>query len=75
MGLIFSSVLSRRGDLADTAALLQILQGVHREEGEGMFQQIGNPALGQLLPTHTGADIFRHLGRVGPWPREPLWES
>ena len=62
--------------LADAAALLQILQRVHGEEGEGVLDQPGHPALCQRLaspcPCRRSSASW---SIIMPVPRDPLTES
>ena len=48
-------------DLADPAALHQILQRIHRKEGIGVGDELRSPALRQFFPVHAVFDVLSQL--------------
>ena len=60
-GLDFQQSAGGGGNPANAAALPQILQGVHGEEGVGPANQLRHPTLRQFLPAHAGLNILHQL--------------
>ena len=54
------------GHLSNTPALAQVFQGVHREEGEGIFDQLGYPVAHQSIPVHPGQNVLPQLEHHDP---------
>ena len=60
-GLDLQQHSRRGGNFADAAALLQVFQGVHREEWERTLNELRYTALRQFLPAHAVPDVLRRL--------------
>ena len=58
-----------RRDLTDATPLLEILQGIHREEGEGILDELGHPLPGQLPPGGPAPQVLRQLEHGHPHPQ------
>ena len=61
MGLMGQHGARQGGDAADAAAPAQVLQGVHREEREGVCHQMGRPLAHQGLPGGPGHNFLPQL--------------